>query len=239
MNILAIETTSTAASVALIDDNNRIDFESSDEKLSHLQNLMPMIDKLLGSRQLKIIDIDYIAVSEGPGSFTGIRIGMAAAKGLAQVLDKKIVPVPTLLAMAYSDRNYDGVLCPMLDARRSQVYGGAYRWKAGSVDGIRECVELVPGGAYMEQELRTLAEAARTQEGAAQETRYLGDAYQRADLVAEAALDLLAHGGARSLFEVHPVYMRKAEAERKLEEKARMAAASRPDDRPDRSEDQA
>ncbi len=220
MNILAIETTSPAASVALIDGSRQVLMERSDEKLSHLQNLMPMIDRILKTRQMQIGDINCIAVSEGPGSFTGIRIGMAAAKGLAQVLDIGIIPVPTLKAMVLSMPGHEGILCPMLDARRGQVYGGAYIWKEKE-NGRRECVEIVPGGAYMEQELRAMAEAARAERDIAAETAYLGDECQLASNVAQLAFESYKNGAVKNLFEIHPVYMRKAEAERKLEEKLR------------------
>jgi tRNA threonylcarbamoyladenosine biosynthesis protein TsaB len=232
MNILAIETTSTAASVALIDACGVVAFESSVERLNHLQNLMPMIDALLEKSQLQISDVNCIAVSEGPGSFTGIRIGMAAAKGLAQVLDVQVIPVPTLKAMVYNLPGDSGILCPMLDARRSQVYAGAYRWQEPTNSFAEErivalnkktplvagnvLIELIPGGAYTEAEFKGLVEDLKSNQQEDLPVRYLGEEYQLAYGVAKLGLELYNDGCARSLFAIRPVYMRMAEAERKL-----------------------
>ncbi len=130
MNILAIETTGAEASVAVINDEGEVFMETSDKKMSHLQNLMPMMDILLKNRGLTIGDINCIAVSEGPGSFTGIRIGVSSARALAQALGIMTVGVPTLKSFLYHVPDYRGIVCPILDARRNQVYGGAYRWTA-------------------------------------------------------------------------------------------------------------
>ncbi len=89
MNILAIETTGAEASVAVINDKGEVFMETSDQKMNQLQNLMPMVDILLMKCGMSIDDVDYIAVSEGPGSFTGIRIGVSSARALAQALDRK------------------------------------------------------------------------------------------------------------------------------------------------------
>ncbi len=158
MNILAIETTGAEASVAVINEKGEFTMEASDQKLSHLQNLMPMVDILLSKRGMLIDDMDYIAVSEGPGSFTGIRIGVSSARALAQALGLKTIGVPTLKTFLYNVPDYRDVVCPIFDARRSQVYGGAYRW---STDGLT-FEEVVPGAAYdLEQLLARLEEAAR------------------------------------------------------------------------------
>ncbi len=215
MIMLAIETTSKLASVAIRDKLGNIYEETSTEKLSHLQNLIPMIDTLLMRCQLQLSDIDLIAVSKGPGSFTGIRIGIATAKALAQFLEIRVISVPTLHAMAYSHEEYDGVLCPMIDARRGQVYGAAYRWE-NSNEG-RSCFEILKPGPYMEAEFRTLLEEARK----GRELQFLGEESQRAINVAKLGFDLYNKGAEVDFYQIGPEYMRKAEAEQKLEEKAK------------------
>lgn len=148
MNILAIETTGQEASVAIINNQGLVGEEISTQKLNHLQNLMPMVDKLLEKCRLTIDDLSLIAVSEGPGSFTGIRIGIASARALAQVLEIHTISVPTLKSFAYHLPDYKGIICPIFDARRNQVYGAAFQWgEDGSIQ------ELVPGAAYDLEEL--------------------------------------------------------------------------------------
>ena len=128
MYILAIETTGPHCSVAIIDELGRVKEASSKGTMNHLQFLMPLTKQLLTDCQLQLDDINVIAVSAGPGSFTGIRIGVSSARGLAQVLGCKVTPVETLKAFAYHVPDYKGIICPIFDARRNQVYGGAYAW---------------------------------------------------------------------------------------------------------------
>lgn len=242
MNILAIETTGAKASVAVINEKEEVFMETSDQKMNHLQNLMPMADILLKKRGMSIGDIDYIAVSEGPGSFTGIRIGVSSARALAQALGRDTIGVPTLKSFLYHVPEYRGIVCPIFDARRSQIYGGAYRWT-----GSGQSQEIIPGAAYDLQEfLELLAAAVKSDD----EITFFGDGitqyreqitnrqssslnvnirvlfadidlrHQKASSVARMALDLYRAGEVKHLYDLKPVYMRKAEAERKLEEKA-------------------
>ena len=102
MKILAIDTTGLVASVALADENKTIGEFTTNFNKTHSQTIMPMIEELCKMVELNLTDIDYIACASGPGSFTGLRIGAATAKGLAHGLDKKIIPIPTLDALAYN-----------------------------------------------------------------------------------------------------------------------------------------
>lgn len=242
MNILAIETTGAEASVAVINDKGEVFMETSDQKMNHLQNLMPMVDILLMKRGMSIDDVNYIAVSEGPGSFTGIRIGVSSARALAQALELETISVPTLQSFLYNAPDYKGIICPIFDARRSQVYGGAYRWA-----GDGGFIEVVPGAAYHLHEMLKLLEAPAQEN---REITFFGDGItpyreqilnwqdsslndnirilfaeedvrlQKASSIAKLALEIYRKGKIRSLYDLKPVYMRKAEAERKLEEKA-------------------
>lgn len=243
MNILAIETTGAEASVAIINEKGEVFIEASSQKLNHLQNLMPMVDTLLSKCGLTIDDVDYIAVSEGPGSFTGIRIGVSSARALAQALGLQTISVPTLQSFQYHVPDYKGFVCPIFDARRSQVYGGAYQWDLGV------CKEVVAGAAYDLQELLELLEK-KVNPNSKEEITFFGDGIipykeqivnwknaslndnirvlfaeddiklQKASSVAKLALEIYQAGETKSLYDLKPVYMRKAEAERKLEGKS-------------------
>lgn len=122
MIIFAMDTSAAAASCALLEDDRPIAQFYTDAHLTHSQTIMPMIESLLSCSQMSVQDIDLFAVSVGPGSFTGLRIGVAAVKGMAQVLDKPCVPVSSLEGLAYNLYDRSGIICPTLDARCGQVY---------------------------------------------------------------------------------------------------------------------
>ena len=126
MNILAIETTGCAASIALVCPGGIIAEQVINNKLTHSQVLMSMIENMFASSKFNKGKIDLIACSAGPGSFTGLRIGAAAAKGLAFGLNVGIVPVSTLDALAYNASYGDVTIVPIMDARRNQVYTAIY-----------------------------------------------------------------------------------------------------------------
>ncbi|MDR0853124.1 MAG: tRNA (adenosine(37)-N6)-threonylcarbamoyltransferase complex dimerization subunit type 1 TsaB [Clostridiales Family XIII bacterium] len=150
-NILAIETTGPRASVALRSGKAAdIRVRSGDDDLKHLTTLMPMIEELLEEAGIAPDDLDAIAVSAGPGSFTGIRIGVATARSLAQNLGCPLIKVPTLETFVYANGGQEAnitIACPIFDARRGQIYAGAYY-----LDTDGEIITLVPGGAYFHDE---------------------------------------------------------------------------------------
>ncbi|MGB9679639.1 MAG: tRNA (adenosine(37)-N6)-threonylcarbamoyltransferase complex dimerization subunit type 1 TsaB [Thermoanaerobacteraceae bacterium] len=121
MKILAFDSSTKTATVALVDESGIIG-EYTINFLRHSVILMPMIDELLKRTGLKINDITHIAVSEGPGSFTGLRIGAATAKGLSHALNVPLVGVSSLLSLAYNVSEFDGIICPVIDALRESVY---------------------------------------------------------------------------------------------------------------------
>ena len=130
MKILALETATVAGSVAIVDDNKGLIGEVRvDVKVAHSERLMPSVEWLLNASGLSINDIDAFAVSIGPGSFTGLRIGLSTAKGLAFSTGKPLVPVKTLDAFARTLVYCSYTICPMLDARKNEVYAGLYRWE--------------------------------------------------------------------------------------------------------------
>ena len=128
MKILGIESASLTASAAIWEDDMLTAEYTVNHKKTHSQTLLPMIDEIVRRTETDLKTLDAIAVSGGPGSFTGLRIGSATAKGLGQALDKPLIHVPTLDAMAYEHFGTDRLICPMLDARREQVYCGLYEF---------------------------------------------------------------------------------------------------------------
>ena len=131
MKILALDSSGLVASVALAEDDNLIAEYTIQYKKTHSQTLLPMLDEIRNMVELDLSDVDAIAVAAGPGSFTGLRIGSATAKGLAFAMEKPIVPVPTLEGLAYQMYGTDAAVCPIMAARRSQVYTGIYEFVSG------------------------------------------------------------------------------------------------------------
>ena len=129
MKLLAIESAGLVASVALVEDAALIAEYTTDFKMTHSQTLMPMIDEICQMTRTDPSTLDAIAVSKGPGSFTGLRIGAATAKGLGLALDIPLIPVSTLAAMACNFTGYEHLIVPIMDARRQQVYTGIYSFK--------------------------------------------------------------------------------------------------------------
>ena len=140
MRVLGIESSSLVASVALVTDDIMTAEYTVDFKKTHSQTLLPMLDEIVKLLDLDLDTIDAIAVAGGPGSFTGLRIGAATAKGLGLALKKPLVHVPTVDAMAYNMWGTSGLVCPIMDAKRSQVYTGLYHVE----DGLKVLMEQCP-----------------------------------------------------------------------------------------------
>lgn len=242
MNILGIETTSAFASVAVLDRDGRCTEVVSDGELNHLQNLLPMVEEVLSKSGLEKTDLDALAVSRGPGSFTGVRIGVSTVKALAQVLGIEIAQVPTLFAMAYGMRHYRAVICPILNARRNQVYSAAYCFKDEDLE-----VEIFPEGAYGIEEVAAFLEVFEiegydkvlfmgdgVEEFREKVVELLGDKaifaapeerIQRASSVAEIGKRICLAGESVDYVTAEPEYLRKSEAERNLEMKQKNEAS--------------
>ncbi len=146
MKILAIETATVAGSVAVVDDNKGLIGEIKvDVKIAHSERLMSSVEWLLRASGISIEEIDALAVSIGPGSFTGLRIGLSTAKGLSYATNKPIVPVPTIDAFAASLPFCSHLICPMLDARKNEVYAGLYKWEGTLLRKILPATAINPG----------------------------------------------------------------------------------------------
>ena len=137
MRVLAIDSSGLTATVAVVEDTQTIAEYTVNYKKTHSQTLLPMIDEMAKMVELDLEKVDAIAVAGGPESFTGLRIGSATAKGLGLALDKPLIHVPTVDALAYNVYGCDDLICPIMDARRKQVYTGVYTFsiKAGEKDG--------------------------------------------------------------------------------------------------------
>ncbi len=142
MRILGLDSSGLVASVAVVDST-----ESGEElvaeytvnyKKTHSQTLLPMLDEVARMIELDLQTIDAIAIAGGPGSFTGLRIGAATAKGLGLALKKPLVHVPTLAGLAYNLWGVEGIVCPIMDARRGQVYTGIYRFEDGKLKTLED-----------------------------------------------------------------------------------------------------
>ena len=153
MRILAIDTATDTATAAVTDDGRLIGECVLNHKKTHSQKLMVLIERMMGDLELEISDIDLFAAAEGPGSFTGLRIGIATVKALAHSVDKPVVGVSTLEGLAYNLPFADGLIVPIMDARNNQVFNAAYEWIDGKLNeviapnacDINECIERVSG----------------------------------------------------------------------------------------------
>ena len=138
MKILALDSSGLVASVALTEDDDLIAEYTVQYKKTHSQTLLPMLEEIRKMVELDLKEVDAIAVAAGPGSFTGLRIGSATAKGLAFALEKPIIPVPTLDGLAYQMYGTDALVCPIMDARRNQVYTGIYEFRTSMESPMQE-----------------------------------------------------------------------------------------------------
>lgn len=226
MLILALESSAKAASVALMEDENLIAQYSQCSGLTHSRTLLPMLEDMLKNTEKNIADVDLIAVAHGPGSFTGIRIGVSTVKGLAWAAQKSCVGVSTLEAMAWHGASSGGLICPVMDARRSQVYNALFEIDDARPKRLTE--DRAISLSELAQELRTdgrepllVGDGAKltydylTQAGLACRMAPANLVYQSAWGVGMAALDKKP-GNADDLL---PVYLRLSQAERERQER--------------------
>ena len=230
MKILALESSAVACSVALCEDEELIAQSFQNNGLTHSRTLMPMCEDLLKNCGLTLKDVDLIAVAAGPGSFTGLRIGVAAAKGLAWPGDKPCAGVSTLEAMAWTVAHIDGALCAAMDARRGQVYNARFEGDRGAPR--RLTPDRAIGLAELAEELkRTKKTQIIVGDGAALCYKYLQELgiparlapphlrHQTARGVARAALEQARRGELTDAGGLVPVYHRLSQAERERLEK--------------------
>lgn len=182
MLILAVDTATTVASVALVKGEQLVAEEVLNiPQKTHSERLLPVLARVLAGAGVEIEEVDGIAVSAGPGSFTGLRIGLGTGKGLAQALNKPLVTVPTLDALAYNYFFPNALVCPLLDAKQGYIYTALYRGGKRGLERLTNYLALTPG------------ELAAFIEGGEEPVIFLGDAL---DLCREA----VAQAGERAFF---------------------------------------
>ena len=226
MLILAFESSAKAASAALMLDGRLLSQSTQISGLTHSRTLLPMAEDLLKNAGMRVQDVDLLAVAHGPGSFTGVRIGVSTVKGLAWAAEKPCVGVSTLEAMAWHGLAAGGFICPVMDARRQQVYNALFEIRDGRP--ARLCEDRPISLAELGEELRALPSPVfLVGDGAALTAAYLASQgipfrmapdnllWQDAWGVAMAALDKPPISGEELL----PVYLRLSQAERERQER--------------------
>ncbi|MBR5376062.1 MAG: tRNA (adenosine(37)-N6)-threonylcarbamoyltransferase complex dimerization subunit type 1 TsaB [Lachnospiraceae bacterium] len=138
MKILAIDSSGLTASCAILEDDTVLAEYTVTYKKTHSETLMPMIEEICAMTETDVALIDAVAVAKGPGSFTGLRIGSATAKGIAGALDRPVIPVPTVDALAMNLAGCEDIVVPLMDARRNETYSGIYTFENGCLKVIRE-----------------------------------------------------------------------------------------------------
>ena len=231
MKILAIDTSGENCSCSILDDTKVIaDFNLS-TGTTHSETLLPMIDEMCKFSHLSLEDMDVLACSIGPGSFTGLRIGIATIKGFALSLNKKVIAVPTLLALAKNVSSFEGLICAVLDAKNDNVYAGIYESKSGILN---------MQGDY---QTGTIDELISVLQASSQNVMFVGDgsisfeekfvnslgekahfaslhlAHQLSTSVAKIALEKAQNGEFDTADSLMPMYLKKSQAEREAEGK--------------------
>lgn len=235
MKILGLDSSGLVASAAIVEDDILLAEYTTNYKKTHSQTLLPMLDEIRNMIELDMAEIDAIAIAAGPGSFTGLRIGAATAKGLGLALDKPLVEIPTLEGLAYNLCGTTQLVCPLMDARRNQVYTGIYAFEKQDIGYRLQVVE-----EQCAVDIRDILEKLNT---LGREVVFLGDGVpvyadqireslkvsytfapannnrQRAASVAALGAVYFAEGKTVSAAEHQPEYLRKSQAEREREEK--------------------
>ena len=233
MKILAIDSSGLTASCAVLSDGIITAEYTTDYAKTHSQTLLPMIDEIVRMTELDLNELDAVAVAQGPGSFTGLRIGAATAKGLCMAINKPVIPVPTVDGLAYNLAGCGDIICPLMNARRSETYTGIYEFKNGEMNIIKpQCVlplSAIIGeindigrpavflGDGVEEFLSAIKETAKV-------TFNIAPPHlkrQRAGSVAALGERLFSRGETVDATDFAPVYLRLSQAEREKLEKER------------------
>ncbi|MBU3159306.1 tRNA (adenosine(37)-N6)-threonylcarbamoyltransferase complex dimerization subunit type 1 TsaB [Clostridium frigoris] len=232
MKILSLDSATQSATCAILDNSKVLGEITFNYKKQHSQILMPIIDELFKNTQMSIDDIDAFVASKGPGSFTGLRIGMATIKGLSQGTNKPFVTVSTLDSLAYNLAYTNGIICPILDALRDNVYTALYTFEDCELNRISDYINISI------DELITMLKDKNCN------ISFVGDGttkfkeklianlpnvsfapdhlnLAKASSLGELGLKLLANGITDDIYSSVPIYLRKPQAEREYEEKMR------------------
>lgn len=239
MRILAIDSSGLVATVAVVEETDEVAKTIAEYtvnfKKTHSQTLLPMLDEIVKMTEMDLDTVDAIAISGGPGSFTGLRIGSATAKGLGLALNKPLIHIPTVDGLAYNLCYSDRIICPIMDARRNQVYTGIYRFDGSRMQILEE--QMAIGIEELAEKLREY--------GKDKGIVFLGDGvpvhrknleenllknldtsfapahmnYQRAASVGALAMQYYQEGKIETAAEHKPDYLRVSQAERERAER--------------------
>lgn len=231
MKVLGLDSSGLVASVALVEEDNLLAEYTVNYKKTHSQTLLPMLDEISEMIQLDLGSVDAIAVAAGPGSFTGLRIGSATAKGLGLALKKMLIPVPTLDALAYNLFDHKDIICPIMDARRNQVYTGIYAFENHEMQILQESdaydiVELIGKLNALGKSVVFLGDGVAVHREVIKEKLEVPYTFapahcnkQRASAVATLGIVYADQGKMVTAADFQPDYLRKSQAEREREER--------------------
>lgn len=232
MKVLALDSSGLVASVAVVEDDNLVAEYTVNYKKTHSQTLLPMLDEIVKMTETRLEDVDAIAVAAGPGSFTGLRIGSATAKGLGMALGKPVIGIPTVEGLAMNLYGTKALICPLMDARRNQVYTGIYRFLDGRLEIVKDQVaigieEIIEALNLIGKEVFFLGDGVPVYKQIVKEKLRVPYSFapahvnkQRAAAIAVRALDYWNAGiRGETAAEFAPVYLRLSQAERERREK--------------------
>ena len=230
MKILAIDTSTLVAAAAVMENDKLLGEFVISHKKTHSQKLLPIVEKIMSELELTPKEIDVFAASIGPGSFTGLRIGVTTIKAMAFAANKPVVSVPTLDALAYNIPMSDSMVCPIIDARNNQVYTAIYTWEEKGQKRVTDYIG-VPVSELVELIRQRNKKVIFVGDGVEIHKAYLSTQLedcefapgslllQRASSVASIAYLKAQEGLLESSFEMAPFYLRKSQAEREFEKK--------------------
>ena len=226
MKIIALDSSGMVASVAVFEDGVLLAEYTVNYKKTHSQTLLPMLDEVVKMTELELASVDAIAVAAGPGSFTGLRIGASTAKGLGLAMGIPLIPVSTLEALAYNLYGTCCLICPIMDARRDQVYTGIYRFEGEKLKAVKEPMalgvdDLARSLNEMDQEVIFLGDGVPVYQDKLKTLIRVSCAFapghlsrQRAGAVAALGWRYYQEGKVQTAAEHVPEYLRMSQAER-------------------------
>ncbi|MCT4612703.1 MAG: tRNA (adenosine(37)-N6)-threonylcarbamoyltransferase complex dimerization subunit type 1 TsaB [Clostridia bacterium] len=233
MKVLALDTASKVSTVAIIEDNKLIGEFTVNSSKTHSKMLMPIIDEVLKYTETELDEIDYIAVSSGPGSFTGLRIGAATVKGIAHGKNIPIIGVPTLDGLAHNVIYTDMYICPIIDAKRNEVFAAIYKSNKEKINMISEhelinIDELMFKLEELDSDIIFVGDAVEVQQDRIKEL--LGEKaifgmhtvnMQKASSIGLAAFEYIDQGIVNNYINFEPIYLKKSQAEIEREDNER------------------
>lgn len=238
MKLLAIDSSGLVASVAVVTEDALLAEYTINYKKTHSQTLLPMLEEIVKILDLDLSMIDAIAVTAGPGSFTGLRIGSATAKGLGLALNKPLISIPTVDSLAYNLFGTDKLICPLMDAKRSQVYTGLYEFQKDQLQALKkQCAisveELINEINELGREVIYLGDGTAVYKEILQSNTKVGYQFapvhlnrQRAGAAGALGLQYYQQKKIETAAEHEPVYLRLSQAERERMEKQKAEGRS-------------